>query len=167
MRAARFNSILPLLGTLVACAGTTNAPRSASVAAATAVTDLRAPKGFVVEQIARIDGARELAPLPNGDLLVGTNGSDVYIVADAEAKPARPEVFATFDDAHAAGIAYSAQRSEIYVATMHHVCEWPRLWSRGSRQHNGILMKMHGSVDGAHSRGVNCRYWTFPPKVRL
>ena len=42
------------------------------------------PKGFTIETIASIGGARELAALPNGDLIVGTSGSDVYIVPDAE-----------------------------------------------------------------------------------
>src|SRR5689334_16708270 len=40
--------------------------------------------GFVSNTIASVPGARELVGLPNGDLLVGTGGSDIYIVPNAE-----------------------------------------------------------------------------------
>jgi len=89
------------------------------------VPDLHTPKGFTVEQIAHIDGARELAPLPNGDLLVGTGGSDVYVVPDAEGREGAPQVFATLDDQRASGVTFSAERNEIYVATEHHVWAIP------------------------------------------
>ncbi|MBV8344341.1 MAG: hypothetical protein JO190_05005 [Candidatus Eremiobacteraeota bacterium] len=105
-----FNANLPLLAALVAAAP---AP------------GLHAPKGFVIETIARIAGARELAPLPNGDLLVGTRGSDVYILADAEGTPAVPQIFATLDDERASGVAYAAALGEVYVATTHHVWAIP------------------------------------------
>src|SRR5580704_3725017 len=100
MRLAGFNPTLTLLAALVACAGTASSTRNgAAVAAAAAAPGLHASDGFAVETIARIDGARELAALPNGDLLVGTDGSDVYIVTNAEDHPGAPQVFATLDDA--------------------------------------------------------------------
>ncbi len=86
-----------------------------------AAPDLRVPAGFSIETIARVGGARELAALPNGDLLVGTEGSQLYIVPDAEGNAGSPRVFARFDDDRAAGVAFAPSRHEIYVATMHHV----------------------------------------------
>lgn len=90
-------------------------------AAVGSAAPLRVPNHFTIERIASIDDARELAALPNGDLLVGTGASDVYILSDAEGSPGTPEVFAHVDDEHAAGVAYVAGRHEIYVGTMHHV----------------------------------------------
>lgn len=96
-----------------------------------AVTDavpangLRVPSGFTIETIANVAGARELAVLPNGDLLVGTKGSDVYIVPDAEGAAASSQIFASFDDEHAAGVAFAPIAREIFVGTMHHVWAIP------------------------------------------
>jgi glucose/arabinose dehydrogenase len=82
---------------------------------------LHAPQGFAVETIANVSAAREVAPLPNGDLLVGTQGHDVFIVPNAEGSPGSPQVFATVDDDEATGVTFVRARSEIYVATTHHV----------------------------------------------
>lgn len=90
-------------------------------AAVGSAAPLRVPNHFTIERIASIDDARELAALPNGDLLVGTGASDVYILPDAEGTPGNPQVFAHLDDEHAAGVTYVAARHEIYVGTMHHV----------------------------------------------
>ena len=84
-------------------------------------TGLHVPHGFTLEAIAEVSGARELAALPNGDLLVGTAGSDVQIVANAEGRVEPPQVFASFDDELAAGVAFAADRRSIYVGTEHHV----------------------------------------------
>jgi glucose/arabinose dehydrogenase len=82
---------------------------------------LTVPSGFKIETIAQIGGARELAALPNGDLIVGTNGSQVYIVPNAEAASGKasgaPQVFATIDDKQAEGVAFAADRCEIFIAT--------------------------------------------------
>lgn len=43
-----------------------------------------AVKPFHVQIIARVSGARELVFLPNGDLLVGTSGSSIAIIPDAD-----------------------------------------------------------------------------------
>jgi glucose/arabinose dehydrogenase len=102
--------------------------------AAHAVADLHVPRGFAIETIAVISGARELAALPNGDLIVGTEGQDVYVVPDAEGKAGTPEVFARFDDDRAAGVAFSSQRSEIFVGTMHHVWAIPYRGERAATQ---------------------------------
>ncbi len=73
--------------------------------------------GFSIQQIATIDGARELAAAPNGDLFVGTSGQDVYIVprADANGSAGTPRVFAHFDDSPAAGVAFAG--NALYVGT--------------------------------------------------
>ncbi|MBD5655654.1 MAG: hypothetical protein IAI50_10835, partial [Candidatus Eremiobacteraeota bacterium] len=75
-------------------------------AAATRAAELpHVPPGFTVAVIAHVPRARELVVAPDGDLIVGTNGRDVYIVADAGGKPATPRVFTTVADRDAAGVA--------------------------------------------------------------
>lgn len=100
----------------------------ALLAAACGVTrtdSLHVPAGFTIETIASVGGARELVMLPDGDLLVGTTGSSVYIVPDAEGSVGSPHVFASFDDEHASGVAYAPALHEIFVGTMHHVWSIP------------------------------------------
>lgn len=83
---------------------------------------LTVPAGFRIDTIAQIPGARELAALPNGDLLAGTKGREVYVVPEAEAPvPGRPQVYARLPDDLAAGVAFSARRCRIFVATEHGV----------------------------------------------
>jgi glucose/arabinose dehydrogenase len=87
---------------------------------------LSVPSGFGILTISRIPRARELASLPGGDLLIGTTSRDVYIVPNAERlAPGRPQVFATMPDGIAAGVAFSARRCEIFIATEHAVYATP------------------------------------------
>ena len=74
-------------------------------AGAQSATALHVPAGFSIERIASVDGARELAVAPNGDLFVGTNGNAVVVVPDAQGMAAAPRTFATFDDRPVAGVA--------------------------------------------------------------
>lgn len=68
---------------------------------------LHVPPGFTIETIAKVSGARELAAAPNGDLFVGTVGSRIYIVPNAEGAAGSTSVFADVGDALAAGVALS------------------------------------------------------------
>jgi glucose/arabinose dehydrogenase len=129
----RFSTLLLAVS---ACAGTGNSPRSGdSSLAAQAASALRVPSGFEIEAIAQLSAPRQLAALPNGDLIVGTQGSDVYLVPAAEGRAGAPHVFARLDDKQAAGVTYSPQRDEIYVATTHHV--WAIAY-HGQAQAGGI-----------------------------
>ncbi len=158
MRAGIGQSVPLVLVAFAACAGTTSAPRSAvtamqappiagrvvpcgatvdagpSAVEPQAPPGLIVPKGFEIAAIANVGGARELAALPNGDLLVGTEGRDVYIVPAAEGRPGEPQRFAHIDDDQAAGVAFSLERCEIYVATTHHIWAIPYRGER-SAQH--------------------------------
>jgi glucose/arabinose dehydrogenase len=107
---------------------------------------LHVPRGFAIDVIASITGARELAALPNGDLIVGTEGSDVYIVPDAEGQVDAPQVFASLDDQRAAGVFYAASRHEIFVGTMHHVWVIPYRGERKAQQPRKIADVRSGSV---------------------
>ena len=62
------------------------------------------PAGFSITEIARVASPRELASAPNGDLLVGTSGSNVYVVPDADGEAGEPRVFASVPDGEAAGV---------------------------------------------------------------
>src|SRR5579863_660962 len=61
---------------------------------------IKVAAGFESNTIASVDGARELAALPNGDLLVGTNTYSLDIVPDAEGAGAAgaTHVFVTLPD---------------------------------------------------------------------
>lgn len=118
----------------------------AAACGATRVADLHVPAGFTVDTIASLRGARELVTLPDGDLLVGTSGRDVYIVSDAEGTAGTPRVFASFDDDHASGIAYAPALHEIFAATMHHVWSIPYDGERTAARVTQIADVRAGSV---------------------
>jgi glucose/arabinose dehydrogenase len=99
---------------------------------------LRVPAGLSIHTIAHVRGARELAALPNGDLLVGTSGPNVYIVPNAEGAgtTGAPRIFATISNeavpegeppggGNADGIAFSPANCTIYVSTEYHVWSAP------------------------------------------
>lgn len=92
----------PILACALALAGL--AVLAAPAARGADRSGLTVPKGFSAEKIATVSGARELAVAPNGDLLVGTSGSTVAIVPDAQGKPGAAHTFATFDDHPVAGV---------------------------------------------------------------
>jgi glucose/arabinose dehydrogenase len=78
------------------------------LAACGAGPSLSVPDGFRIEPIAHVDGARELAVASNGDLFVGTNGSTIVVVADAQSDaPRAPQTFAHVDDRPVAGVTIS------------------------------------------------------------
>jgi glucose/arabinose dehydrogenase len=97
----------------------------------------KVPSNFSIQTIAQIGNARELVALPDGDLLVGTSGSQVYIVPNAEsATPGTPAVFATLNDTFASGVAFSAKHKEIYIATNAGI--WETKYVAGRRRAVGV-----------------------------
>ncbi len=88
---------------------------------------LSTASGLTIQIIASVSGARELAALPNGDLLAGTTGSAVYLIPHAEAAGAAgaPVVFATLQDSPAAGIAFDPASCTIFVGTEYRVWSIP------------------------------------------
>jgi glucose/arabinose dehydrogenase len=86
---------------------------------------LQVPTGFSASVIANVGGARQLAALPNGDLIVGTSGRTVAIVPGAEAPGAvsKPGIFATLSDSPAQGVAFGS--GSVFVATQHAVWRIP------------------------------------------
>ncbi len=108
------------------CSGAAPAHASAGIAPRTP-PGLSVTSGFTLETIAGIGGAREIAPLPNGDLIVGTSGSAVYIVPNAEgaAGAGVARVFATIHDAPDAGVAFSQPTCTVYIATQYGIYATP------------------------------------------
>jgi glucose/arabinose dehydrogenase len=88
-----------------------------------APTGLTVPTGFAIETLAAIGAARQLAALPNGDLLVATSGGTVYLVPNAEADGLadKPVTFASIPDTPAQGIAFDAATCTVYVGAQHGV----------------------------------------------
>jgi len=110
----------------------------------------KVPAGFVVSIVAHVPGARELAAAPNGDLFVGSLGSEVYLVPGAEAKPREAHVFATLPDRSAAGIALGD--GYLYVGT--HQGVWRLSYRPGDQtaaQAPERLAGVRQSVQSGHS----------------
>ena len=103
----------------------TPVPTATPPPAPAADPSLHVPAGFLVSTIAHVGGARELAALPNGDLIVGTSGTTVAIIPNAESAGAAgtPATFATVGDAPAQGVAYGG--GFVFVATQHGVYRIP------------------------------------------
>jgi glucose/arabinose dehydrogenase len=85
---------------------------------------IHVPSGFKGDMIANF-GARELAFLPNGDLLAGTRAQSIVIIPNAEgAVPGKQHDFVRLDDQNADGVAFGPD-GNIYVGTMHHLWKIP------------------------------------------
>jgi hypothetical protein len=80
---------------------------------------LTIPADLALETLAAVPSARELAALPNGDLLVATLDQYVYLVPRAEevGASAAPIVFAELPDPPAQGIVFAPSSCTVYVAT--------------------------------------------------
>jgi glucose/arabinose dehydrogenase len=90
--------------------------------------------GLHIQIIAHVSGARELAILPNGDLLVATGGSNVDLLPLAQSSNGIPaaHTFVTIADPPDSGIAFSTAQCAIYVAGGHGVYRIP--YSFGDQQ---------------------------------
>ncbi len=101
-----------------ACAG-----EAADAGLAPLPAGLTLPPGFTGVVIANVPRARELAIAPNGDLFVGTEGSDVCVVTRADAAGAaaparvfwRHPAYDNTGDAPNAGVAFSLAERALYV----------------------------------------------------
>ena len=115
------------------------------------------PPGFSIQTIAQVNGARELAALPNGDLLVGTEGSTVYIVPNAEAASGKrvgtPQVFATLNDQQAAGVAFAPERCKIAFATTNAVWITPYQGGDLTAEHIVRIARVRTGPIAPHSDG--------------
>ncbi|CAF1243485.1 unnamed protein product [Didymodactylos carnosus] len=69
---------------------------------------LKLPSGFNAAVIATVPGARELVSLPNGDLIVGTQGTAVKIILNADGADlaGATGIFATFSETSPEGVAF-------------------------------------------------------------
>jgi len=88
-----------------------------------------APNGFTITKISEVPGAREMAVASNGDLFVGTSGSEVFIVPHADTKPERPRVFTKVDVSPAAGVAINA--TTMYIGSQFGI--WRLPYTAGDR----------------------------------
>jgi glucose/arabinose dehydrogenase len=97
MRLRRFLTLAPAVAVTLALSAPSTSARAAG--------GFTVPSGFTAQRIATVQGARELAVAPNGDLIVGTLGNAVYVVPDAQGSAGAPKQFASFDDGPMAGVA--------------------------------------------------------------
>lgn len=81
---------------------------------------LTVPAGFTLEVLTTVSQARHVVALPNGDLLIGSNGTDVTLVPHADgAKAGQPSTFVSIPDAPVNGVAFDAPHCTVYVAAKH------------------------------------------------
>lgn len=114
-------------GTNIARPTAVPSPTGSASPAPTTDPRIRIASGFTSSTIASVSGARELVGLPNGDLLVGTSGTAIVIVPNAEAagSAGAAQTFIDLPDAPADGIALSPDHSWIYAATEYNVYRIP------------------------------------------
>jgi glucose/arabinose dehydrogenase len=88
---------------------------------------LTVPSGFTLTPIASVPKARQLAALPNGDLLVASNAQSLYLIpnADASVEPGAPVVFATPGETSAQGLAFDPGSCLIYLSSEHDIYAMP------------------------------------------
>lgn len=114
---------------VVATSACTGATATVARAGPTPVAEpgLTVRGGLRIAKIASVAGARELAALPNGDLLVGTHSTNVYLVPNSEGPSNAdvPLVFAAMPDNDAAGVAFDKSSCTIFVGTTYGVYAIP------------------------------------------
>jgi glucose/arabinose dehydrogenase len=150
-------------GTADARPGTPDAAALAgcSGATATAFTPGPAPPappavtvaaGLRIETVAAVDGARHLAALPNGDLLVATSGTSIYIVPGAEAAGAAgaPAVWTTIDDAPVQGVTFVADSCTVYAGAKHGVYRMAYRDAQLTAPAGSPIARVRTQVDGGH-----------------
>jgi glucose/arabinose dehydrogenase len=132
-------------GTTLSAGTTTNAPNVPSA--------LSIVNGFQLQAIARVSGARELAALPNGDLIVGTGGTSVYLIPHADLDDGfyQPIKFATIDDAPAAGVAFDPSTCRVYVGTNHGVYSIAYTDGATTGTVSGPIALVRQENDGGHA----------------
>lgn len=110
------NGIPARFSNVVVTAISSPAPSPAQPPAANPVLSIQ--PGFYVEAIAVVPGARELAAASNGDLLVGSTGTSISIVPNAESDgPAgAAQTYVTLRDGPAEGIALGP-KGTLYAGT--------------------------------------------------
>lgn len=136
------------MGTSVVATATPTPPATGATAPAAATTPPPADarlvfaQGFYANVIAHVGGARELAALPNGDLLVGTTGSSIAIVpnADGAGVAGAPTTFIALSEGPASGIAYGPSGS-IYAAT--NTTIWRIAYTQGDRSESNASAISH------------------------
>ena len=128
---------------------------AAPLPALPAAPALTVPSGFVLEAIAQVPGARELAALPNGDLLVGTLGQSVMLVpsAESEANPGAPQLFTTLLDAPLNGVAFDSKSCTIYIAAQHGLYSIPYSDAQTSAPSGERIAAVRAGPVAPHSDG--------------
>jgi glucose/arabinose dehydrogenase len=128
---------------LAAVASPSPAPSASPTTAALPVSSqLVIAAGFSASIVATVSGAREIAALPNGDLLVATSGATIAIVPSAESTgiAGTPATFATIPDIDAAGITY-APNGSIYVGSTNGV--WQLGYTTGAQTASSVTEIAH------------------------
>jgi glucose/arabinose dehydrogenase len=113
------------------------------------------PSAFTLETVAAVDGARELAALPNGDLLVASTGTNVYLVPNAEAagQAGAPVVFTTIQDSPVSGVAFAPSICTILIGSQHGVYAIPYMDAQQSATAGQPIAKVRQGMPAPGSDG--------------
>jgi glucose/arabinose dehydrogenase len=114
---------------------------------------IAAAPGFTVEVVASVPGARQIAALPNGDLLVATNGANVVYVPRADApRPGEPIVFAALSaEAPVQGVAFHEPSCNVFVATQFGVYRVPYEDAQSTGQLGTAIARVREGGSQGHS----------------
>lgn len=130
--------------TLTACGGGggSSQPQPPNAAPPVPAAAPAVASGLKIEVVAAVGSARELSFAPNGDLFVGTLGSKIFIVPDADSasNPGSPHVFADLGDAPAAGVAVASSAGAIYAGTQSGIYRIP--YALGDRTARAAAVKI-------------------------
>lgn len=112
--------------------------------------------GLRLEVIAEVSSPRQLAALPNGDLLVGTLDTTVYVVpnADSTSAPGAPVVFTRISDEPAQGVAFDASSCTIYVGGKHGIYAMAYTDGQLSAASGEAIARVRASDDGHTTTSV-------------
>jgi glucose/arabinose dehydrogenase len=104
------------------------------------------PSGFSGVIVGNVSGARELATLPNGDLLIGTSGRTIYLLpnADAPTSGGTPQPFITLSEGPANGVTYGG--GAIFAAT--NTTIWKIPYTTGDRSETTAIAIAHVRTGG-------------------
>lgn len=134
-----------------------------SDASAGPAVNLHLPSGFTATIIAKVDGARELTVASNGDLFVGTHGTRIFVVPQAEDDGGvrAAQSFVSINDAPVAGVTIA--NGTMYAGSQFAV--WRIPYKVGDRKAQGTPAKIasvrtsgassdHVTTSVAYSGGV-------------
>lgn len=112
---------------------------------------LKVADGFALTALTTLSSPRHIVALPNGDLLIGTQGTQVMLVPHADAERAgEPVPFVEIDDSPLHGVAFDAPSCTIYVGSQHGVYRIPYEDGQTHAEPGAPIAQVRPGGEGGH-----------------